>query len=620
MAIYQDTRSFTSRVRWLRALFLLCFLALFAKLWHLMILESMHYQELAERNQLRTIPLIAPRGLIRDREGRVLVDNTRSFSLGLFREEGQNIDRILEFLAAGLHLDPEALRSRLKKAHHYAPYQPVILSENISIRDVSYVLSHQAEHPELRIIEQPRRIYRYKRLAAHALGYVGEVSESELEMREFSEHRPGDIIGKFGLERSYNRLLTGRDGQQAILVNSRGETIQTLDRLEPVVGKGLTLSLDLDLQMVAERALAADHGAVVALNPQTGEILAMASQPAFDPNDFAIRISHQHWENLKGDPDSPFQNRSTQSTFSPGSIFKLIIALAALEKGVGDSTTSVYCRGAAVLHGALFRCWKAGGHGRVSLHEAIQHSCNVFFYQLAQKLGIDEISAYGRKFGFGQLTGIDLPGEAWGLVPSREWKRKRTGEPWYPGETISVAIGQGPITVTPIQLARFIGLLATGQAPPLNLIQGSKPVHRPEAPPLPVPVISEENLKTIREAMWSVVNEWGTGKAARVPGFEVCGKTGTAQTISQAARAGLSEEEAERFQHNAWFVGFAPHDNPKIVVVVIVQRGGAGGSAAAPIARQILKRFYEKHKRPPPKTIEVALNGKQLAAGGVENV
>ena len=309
MAIYQDTRSFISRVRFLRALFLLCFLVLFAKLWHLMILESLHYQELAERNHVRTIPLMAPRGLIRDREGRVLVDNTRSFSLGLFCEEGQNVDEILEFLATGLQLDPETLRSRLKKAHHYAAYQPVILSENISIRDVSYILSHQAEHPELRIIEQPRRFYRYRRLAAHALGYVGEVSEGELKVREFLENGPGDIIGKFGLERSYNRLLTGRDGQQAILVNSRGETIQTLDRLEPVVGKGLTLSLDLDLQMVAERALAADHGAVVALNPQTGEILAMASQPAFDPNDFAIRISHQHWENLKGDPDSPFQNR-----------------------------------------------------------------------------------------------------------------------------------------------------------------------------------------------------------------------------------------------------------------------------------------------------------------------
>ena len=620
MAIYQDTRRFVSRVRWLRALFLLCFLALLAKLWHLMILEFPHYQELAARNQIRTIPLIAPRGLIRDREGRVLVDNTRSFSLGLFREDGQDIDKILEFLSVGLKLDPETVRSRVKEARHYAAYRPLILQENISIRDVSYVLSHQTEQPGLRIIEQPRRIYHYGRLAAHALGYVGEVSESELQLSEFSENRPGDIIGKFGLERSYNKGLTGMDGQQAILVNSLGETIQTLPRLEPVMGKSFTMSLDLDLQMAAEKALASDPGAIVAINPRTGEILAMVSQPAFDPNEFAVSISRPQWERLIEDPDSPFQNRVIQSTFSPGSIFKLVIALAALEKGVATPSTSTHCSGAAVLHGARFSCWKAGGHGRVSLHEAVQHSCNVFFYRLAQKLGIDEISDTSRKIGLGQLTGINLPGEALGLVPSREWKRKRTGEPWYPGETISVSIGQGPISVTPIQLARFIGLLATGQAPPLSLIRGGSPKGRPEGSQLPVAALSGENLEIIREAMWSVVNERGTGRAARVPGFEVCGKTGTAQTISQSARARLSDEEAERFEHNAWFAGFAPRDKPEIAVVVIVQRGGSGGSAAAPIAKQILKLFYEKHKRPPPETTEVALTGKQSAERRDEDV
>lgn len=611
MGIYQSNHKFLYRLNWLRGLFLLSFLLLFAQLWHLMILKSVHYQELAERNRVRTVPLLAPRGLVYDREGRVLIDNTRAFNLGLYLEEAKDLDDTLEFLSAGLQLDHKTVLTRLEKARHYAAYQPVILKENIPIQETSYVLSHQAEHPELRIFEQPRRIYRYGQLAAHALGYVGEVSGGPLEHGEFPASNPGDIVGKFGIERSYNQQLTGQDGQRRLLVNSLGETIQTLERFEPVTGKDIQLTLDLDLQMVAESELAGSPGAIVALDPRNGEILVMASRPAFDPNDFAKHISREQWERLTEDPDTPFQNRVIQSTFPPGSVFKIVIALAGLQYQAIDPADTASCKGGAVFHGSLFSCWKPGGHGVVPLREAIRQSCNVYFYRLGQKLGIDQISEFSRKLGLGHPTGIDLPGEALGLVPSREWKRAHSGEPWYAGETISVAIGQGPINVTPIQLVRLVGIVATGKSPSLSLIQGQEPARFGKFRPLPDPELSSQNLQAVRDAMWSVVNEWGTGRAARVAGFDVCGKTGTAQTIRRATRAKLSAEQAEKFESNAWFVAFAPRENPEIVVAVIVQRGGAGGSAAAPIAREILARYYEKRKTAPPKATEVAFYRKE---------
>lgn len=605
MGIYQDNRILLARLKWLRALFLFGFLVLFARLWQLMVLDSDYYREQAERNHVRTIPLLAPRGLIYDREGRVLVDNTRSFNLVLFRDEVQELEKTLQFLASGLQLDLETVRQRLEKTRRYAAYQPVVLKETISIAEISYVLSHQAEHPELRIFEQPRRVYRYGRLAAHALGYVGEVSEAQLQLPEFAQHKPGDIVGQFGVERSYNDVLTGRDGHRRVLVNSIGKTIQELGRIEPVGGEELTLALDLHLQMVAEEELVEVPGAIVAFDPRRGEILAMASRPAFDPNQFAARMSREEWDRLNEDPDTPFQNRVTQSLFSPGSIFKLVVAVAGLESQVIDPSTAVVCNGGALLYGYYFRCWRPEGHGTVRLREAIQHSCNVYFYLLGQKLGIDQISAFSRKVGLGQPTGIDLPGEAVGLIPSSQWKKARFGQPWYAGETISVSIGQGPISVTPLQLARAVGILATGQAARLSLVKGNAS-SQGEAARLLAPRFSAGNLEAIREAMWSVVNEWGTGGSARVAGFEVCGKTGTAQTISQASRARLSQKAAEKFEANAWFVGFAPRDNPEIVVTVIVQRGGRGGSVAGPIAGRILRRYYEKHRLKAPPATEVA--------------
>jgi penicillin-binding protein 2 len=591
----------------MRTLILVVFLVLGLKLWHLTVVRYDHYHQLATSNRIRALPLVAPRGLLVDREGRVMADSVSAFNLLLFRDEAQDMSLTVDFLTAGLEIDPSQLRKRIEAAADYSKVQPVLLEDNLSMNKLAYLLARSSEHPELRITEQPKRRYPQGEVACHVLGLVGEVSREELTTREFESNKAGDIIGKTGIERSYNGHLTGRDGVRRVLVDSRGKIVHSIFRNEPTTGETLRLTIDLDLQELAEDELEESPGAVVALNPNSGEILALASRPGFDPNLFASRIKAAEWKKLINDPDRPFQNRAIQSVFPPGSIFKVIIALAGLEYGIIDRYSSVYCRGAVNLYGHRFRCWKSGGHGHVRLREAVRQSCNVYFYLLGQKLGIDRIASFSKRLGLGQPTGIDLRGEASGVVPSKEWKQRKFGQPWYSGETISVAIGQGPISVTPMQLARAIGILATGRSPALYLTKDRGEQAAEKQPTLALG-FSEEHMFLIREAMWSVVNEWGTGRAARVAGFDVCGKTGTVQVISQQTRSQLPEAERSKFEPNAWFVGFAPREKPEIVVAVMIQRGGSGGSAAAPVAGRLFQRFYEKKTGADHQGLELALH------------
>ncbi|MFB3903647.1 MAG: penicillin-binding protein 2 [Acidobacteriota bacterium] len=600
MPIFQDNRKLVARIKGLRTCFVLVFLILFGKLWYIAVIKADYYKQLARQNQVRVIPMLAPRGLILDREGRVLVDNIQSSNLVLFLDKVDDLNRVFQFLR-GLNLSEEALKERMQVARTRSKYQNVVIKENLSMEEMSYVLAHQNEHPELAIVEEPRRLYRYGRLAAHALGYIGEISDKQLKGTEFSGRRQGDIIGKYGIERTYNRSLTGIDGKRRLLVNSIGKTIEELQSIESSPGNNLTVTLDLDLQMIAESELGDNPGAVVAFDPVHGDVFVMASHPAFDPNLFATRITRSDWARLSSDPENPLQNRAIQAEFSPGSTFKLVMAIAGLETGVITENDTVFCRGGINLYGHYFRCWKEGGHGTVNMSQAIRQSCNVYFYLLGQKLGIDNIERYSKQLGLGRISGVDLAGEADGLVPSEEWKRRTTGQKWYAGETISVAIGQGAMNVTPIQLARAVGMIATGRECPLHLLKEKKPIRGPAtavASTGATPFFKEENLRVIRGGMWRVVNEYGTGRAAMVEGFEVCGKTGTAQTIGNAARANLSEEAASKYLPNAWFVGFAPRDNPEIVVCVIVQRGKSGPGVAAPIAGKIFRAYFEK-KHPP---------------------
>ncbi len=600
MAVYQEKNYCLVRLRWVRGLLIVILLGLFLRLWHLDVVNFEHYDALAERNHVLTVPMDAPRGLISDREGRVLVDNAHSFNLVLYRNEVQDLEGTLSFLAEGFELQRQGLDERLKGAKHYSIYQPLVVKKHLSIDEITFLLARQTEHPELAIVSQPRRTYRYGKLAAHVIGYVGEVSRKQLGLPEFSDNSAGDVVGKYAIERVYNRHLSGKDGYKKVLVNSVGEQLEELGHIPAEAGQELRLTLDLDLQEVAENGLANRRGTIIAIRPQTGEVLAMASRPAFDPNRFTARISQEEWDSLVQDPGHPLQNRAIQSSFSPGSIFKLVMALAGLEKGVVNLQTSVYCSGQINLYGHSFRCWKKGGHGRVRLRDALRQSCNVYFYLLGQKLGIDHISEVSARFGLGQRTGIDLGGEVLGLVPSTEWKRKIYGTPWYPGETISVSIGQGPLHVTPIQLVRTVSIIAAGEAPPIHLVSEPRSVRKRN---LGTQIrLAPEHQQFMREAMWEVVNQYGTGRAARVVGFDVCGKTGSAQTIGRASRAKLSKEKADQFTSNAWFVGFAPRDFPEIVVAVLVEKGGGGGSTAAPLAGELMQAFYEKYKANRPFT------------------
>ncbi len=606
MPIFQDNRILARRLVVARLLIGLVFLGLCLKLWHLMVIRFDHYRELAERNQVRTVPLMAPRGPVLDRDGRVLVENINAFNLFLYREEVTDLEDSKEFLVSELEVDPVRFQERLDEAAGYPDFRPLLVKENLSMEQVARLLAHQAEHPELKIFEQPRRLYRYGQLAAHVLGFVGEISRAELDFDEFSGHKPGDVIGKSGIERVYNRQLTGRDGFSRVLVNSSGKALQELVKKEPEPGAELRLTLDLDLQQVAETELGDQPGAVIAIDPRNGDVLVLASRPAFDPNWFATRITQKQWEELTTNPDNPLQNRVIQNAFSPGSIFKVIMALGGLELGVINPQTSVYCNGGVELYGNYFHCWKAGGHGLVHLAEAIQHSCNVYFFLLGQKLGIDRIAEFSRRIGLGEPTGIDLTGEVSGLVPSSAWKQRTTGQPWFAGETISVAIGQGPLNVTPAQLARAIGAVATGRVPQLRLVRAEDD----DGQAAELVGFSTDNLQAVRNAMWKVVNAAGTGRAAQVANFDVCGKTGTAQTIGRKVRETLSEELQEKYEPNAWFVGFAPRENPEIVVAVIVQRGGGGSTGAAPIAGRLFEAYYKKYKSPPSPPV----SGMELAA------
>jgi penicillin-binding protein 2 len=564
--------------------------------WKLQIVESDRYDQLAEQNRVRTIPVIAPRGTMLDREGRVLVDNYPSFSVLLLRDDIDEVDRLLPQIADGMSLPVDELRQQLQEARGLPHFQPIVIKPEASPSDIAFIESHRADIPVLEMLMVHRRRYPRGGFMAHVSGYVGEVSSKQVE-DSGGRYRPGDIVGKMGLERQYNERLMGTDGMRRVIVNSVGREVGRLEQTDAIPGKPIQLTIDYDLQAVAEKALAGRRGAVVALNPQTGEVLAMASQPSYDPNDFAVSISKDEWLQLNTDPEHPLIDRAIQAQLAPGSVFKIFMTAAMLESKAVPEDYKVFCPGYANFYGRIFHDAEAEGHGTMDLHNAIVHSCDVYFYNVGKQLGIDRISYYATQFGLGRKTGIDLPGEESGLIPSEDWKQRVFHQKWYPGETISVSIGQGATVVTPMQLAYTIGGVAMGgsfRQP--HLLTSDQP-----SPEINFP-ISESTVETITQAMWGVVNEGGTAGASKLPGIEFCGKTGTAQVISAEGkqRAGQSLKE---LRNNAWFVGFAPRRNPEIVVAVLVQGGGFGAASAAPIARDVVKMYYDKKNGVKPELL-----------------
>lgn len=563
--------------------------------WNAQVVQVGYYYQRAEENRVRQIPLLAPRGRIYDREHRIIADNRPSYNIILIRENSPHtVLQTAAMLSSGISMSKDEVLERINASikRRDPKFRPIVLKEDVSVPDIAYVKAHRYELPEITVEYQPRRRYVEGDLAAHALGYVGEVTETELATPEFVDFKSGDQVGKTGIERQYNNVLVGKEGFKRVIVNSFGREMGQLGEEPYVAGNDLVTTIDLDLQRAAEAAIGKQMGAVVALDPRTGEVLALVSKPEYDPNLFATRISPSDYRNLMEDPRKPFQNRAIQSHFAPGSVFKVFMAAAGLEAGTLNPLRSIFCPGEATFWGHVFHCDKH--HGLLSLHDAIVQSCDVYFYNVGNELGIDRISTYAKMMGLGRKTGIDLPNEDTGLIPSREWKQRVSKTKWYEGETISVAIGQGAVGVTPLQAAWAMGGLTTG-----GRLKQPHIVQPAELKKLGFPAneiveedyaIHESTVDIVVKGMWGVVNETGTGHNAKVEGFDVGGKTGTAQVVG-GKDAGKTKKE---FKENAWFVGFAPYRNPEIVVAALIQNGGWGGEAAAPVAHAVLETYYKK--------------------------
>ena len=574
-------------------------------LWRLQVLGAQNYRALAQANRIRKVPILAPRGRIYDRDGRLLVDNYPSVTCFLVPEQARDLQADIPFIAEGLHMEPAQLRAILLRYRHQPKYQPIPLQQDIAPDEQAFIAAHSDELPELETIEEERRLYPSHGFAAHLIGYVGEVSEQMLDNDpRYAFYQPGDVVGRAGVEESYDSILRGQDGSRDVVVDSHGRELGALG-IEPAVsGKSLKLTIDLDIQRAAEEAMGDRDGAVIALDPRTGEVLAMVSRPTFDPNEFAVRIHRKEWEALITNPDHPLMNKAIQAQLAPGSTFKIVMALAGLEENIAQ-TLKVDCTGGAVFYGRYFACWIGAehhrGHGIVDVLHAIPWSCDVYFYTLAEKLGIEKIAYWAHKVGLGQKTGIDLPHEASGTVPSEEWKMRNFHQKWFAGETISVGIGQGAVAVTPIQLIRAIAGITSGGAfkrPhvvfPNEIPAADKDYFADQFPGsgnVTIP-IKPGIWETITDGMAMATVPGGTAQASQLKGIDFAGKTGTAQLVSHSTM----KVATGKYRADAWFVGVAPRRNPEIAVVVLWQNG-ADGPFSALIAARVIAAYVNKQRR-----------------------
>lgn len=603
----EDRRLLPSRLAALRTAVVCAFAGLAACYWYLQVVQHQRFAELAANNHLRTLALRAPRGMVFDRDGRVLVENRYAFNISLVREHTRDLDRTLGLLSSITGTPREVFADIVARHAREPRYRPIVLVTDASLGQVAAVLARRLELPDLLVDQVPTRRYPTESMAAHLFGYVGEITEQQLERPDFSGLRAGSIIGQSGLEQVYNRELMGRDGARRVVVNSVGREMETLGELPPVEGHRLMLTIDADLQRAAEAAFAASGyaGAAVVLDPRSGEILALVSLPAFDPNAFATGIDRASWTRLNTDRLRPLQNRAIQGRYSPGSTFKVVVAAAALEEGVVSPEQQIHCNGGATFYGRYFKCHLARGHGAVDLRHALEKSCNVYFYTVGNLLGVDRIHKWAKLLGLADRSGVDLPHEVESLVPSTEWKRRRTGERWYAGETISVAIGQGQVSVTPMALATMISTIANGGTRHVpHLLKAIDAGQGWQAVPPPAPrstvTMDPRHVRAVHDGLWMAVNAAGTAGRARLPGYDVAGKTGTAQVISIQGRQAAKGTDRDLRDHG-WFVFFAPRDRPEIAGVIFAEHA-EHGYLAAPIARHVIDTYFAKREgRPLPE-------------------
>jgi penicillin-binding protein 2 len=608
MAIAEDRRRLAIRLGWLRGSVLLVFGLLAGAFWYLQVAQHAKFQEMAENNHQRTLALRAPRGVIYDRTGEVLVENRSSFNISIVREHTKDLDRTVGLLAQITGVDEAALRETVDRHRREPAYRPIVVIQDATLDQVAAVTARRLdfELPDVVVQEVPTRQYPSQGLAAHLIGYVGEASNQQVTAEGLAA---GTIVGQSGVERIYNRDLMGEDGARRVVVNSVGREIRELEEVAPTEGHRIQLSINYAMQRAAEDAFRAYGywGSAVVLDPRNGDVLALTSLPAYDPNAFSTGIDRATWAALNTDKLRPLQNRAIQGRYSPGSTFKVVVATAALEEGLVTADHRVFCAGGASFYGRFFKC--LGHHGWMDMRHAIEKSCNTYFYTLGNMVGIDRLYEYSEKLGLAGKSRIDLPNEIESIVPSTEWKKQRTGERWYPGETISVAIGQGQLSVTPMSMAVMMATVANGGTRHVPRLvkavdtgdgRGWQPVTPPDNPFKPF-VMKPETMAALHDGLWLAVNGAGTAGRARIPGRDVSGKTGTAQVISLQgkARAGATEKD---LRDHGWFVFFAPRDNPVMAGAIFAEHS-EHGYLAAPIARHIMETYFaqqEGRPLPPP--------------------
>jgi penicillin-binding protein 2 len=573
------------------------------RLWHLQVREGPYYRDLSENNRTRQVLLEPARGLIYDRHGVLLANNVPSFSLYVTLEDVKDREALIQKLTDLLGLDPALVRKKLTgKGSKLLPRK---IKDRLTLRDATVIESHRLDLPGVMIQVESQRNYPGGVTAAHVLGYVGEISAEQLEKPEFADLHQGSIVGQYGVEKSYDRHVRGQAGQKSVEVDALGHEKKAVVVEPPQAGNDLYLTIDVRLQKVAESLLGEESGAIVALDPTNGDILAMASRPAFDPNVLSRELTAKQWVEIVQDEGRPLNNRASQGQYPPGSTFKVPMAVAALETHTMSPSSTVRCNGGYQFGKRLYHDWKAGGHGLVDLHAALVHSCDVYFYTVGQRMGIDVMAEYGKEFGLGQGTGVELPSERTGIMPSTAWKQKTKNEPWLPGETISAAIGQGYVTVTPLQMASLIGTVANdGVSFRPRLVQAimdRTTGHLQELPAVPRGKVNAkpETFRLIKEALADVVKV-GTATRAKSSVVTIAGKTGTAQTA--ALRTGPEKDIPKKFRDHAWFVAFAPVESPKIAVAVLAEHMGHGGSAAAPLAKEVIETYMKLAPQAPVVT------------------
>jgi penicillin-binding protein 2 len=598
-----SVETFNRQLKKVTLLVIIVFGILVIRLWFLQIVNGSIFRTKSEINRIHLQDIPPFRGQIFDRNGEILVDNRPSYDLFVIPEEVLDRERLVENLSRLIHLDSQKIVKKIGEASPSQPFKPVCIKRDISRDELAKVETYRFNLPGVMTKVSPKRRYIWGDFACHLLGYLGEISEDQLKNGQFIENKPGDLVGKQGVEMKLQPFLSGVRGGEQVEVDATGRIIRVISQKRSIPGANIYLTIDKNLQALAEKFLMGKEGAIIALDPSNGEVLAAASSPFFDPNIFVGGIDEATWREIVSTKKFVLQDRVVSGVYPPGSVFKIVIALAGLEEGLIDPKEKVFCNGHHYVGRREYRCWRKHGHGMINLHRAIVESCDVYFYTMGQRLGVEKIAHYAKKFGLGKETGIGLGNEKEGLIPTNEWKLKTWGIPWQAGETVCMAIGQSFVLVTPIQMAVLVSALFNGgnlYEPKVTLFAekpGSGKSQEFEPKLTGKIEIKAEHMELVREALIGVVNEsGGTGFRARLKGTAVAGKTGTAQVVSIKKDSDKSAEVPESLRDHAWFVAVAPAHDPKIAVSVVIEHGGHGGRAAAPIAREIIRAYLNSVK------------------------